>query len=107
LDYGRLKKIGSRVAFSLNGGFADAAISGDLTENCFWNTMESIAVSTMVSMGAGTLSKYLGSKIKVSNLRSLGSNNAANKVLGRMGVTGKIGGKTNSALASMIINSNW
>ena len=102
-----LKQIGSQLVFSLAGGFADAAISGDLIENGFWNTMGSIAVSTMVSMGAGTLSKYLGSKIKASTLRSLGSNNAANKVLGRMGIAGKIGGKTNSALASMIRNSNW
>ena len=60
-----------------------------------------------ITMGAGSLSKYVGSKIKASNLRSLGSNNATNKVLGRMGVAGKIGGKTNSALASMIRNSNW
>ena len=46
-----VKQIGSQVLFSLVGGFSDAAISGDLKENGFWNTMGSIALSTTVSIG--------------------------------------------------------
>ena len=40
-------------------------------------------------------------------LRKLGSNNAANRVLGKMGVSGKIGKKSNTVLSNMIRNSNW
>ena len=102
-----VKQIGSQVLFSLVGGFADAAISGDLKENGFWNTMGSIVLSTTVSIGVGALSKWGVSKMKASSLRKLGSNNAANKVLGKMGVSGKIGKKSNTVLSNMIRNSNW
>ena len=102
-----VKKIGSQVLFSLVGGFADAAISGDLKENGFWNTMGNIALSTTFSIGAGALTKWGVSKMKASSLRKLGSNNAANRVLGKMGVSWKIGNKSNIVLSKMIRNSNW
>ena len=102
-----VKQIGSQVLFSLVGGFADAAISGDLKENGFWNTIGSIVLSTTVSIGVGALSKWGVSKMKASSLRKLGSNNAANRVLGKMGVSGKIGKKSNTVLSNMIRNSNW
>ena len=102
-----VKQIGSQVLFSLVGEFADAAISGDLKENGFWNTMGSIVLSTTVSIGFGVLSKWGVSKMKASSLRKLGSNNTANRVLGKMGVSGKIRKKSNTVLSKMIRNSNW
>ena len=45
--------------------------------------------------------------MKAKSLRKLGSNNAANRVLSKMGVVGKVGKKSNKALAKMIRESNW
>ena len=69
--------------------------------------MGNIALTTTVSIGAGALTKWGVSKMKASSLRKLISNNAANRVLGKMGVSWKIGNKSNTVLSKMIRNSNW
>jgi len=97
-------KFGSQLAFSLAGGLTDAAISGDLKENGFWNTVGNITVSTIVSAGISELSTNIYSKIKVKNLRNL-RNNKANKILGKMGITAKIGETSNATLSKIIKDS--
>jgi len=100
----KIMKFGSQLAFSLAGGLTDAAISGDLKENGFWNTVGNITVSTIVSAGISELSTNIYSKIKVKNLRNL-RNNKANKILGKMGITAKIGETSNATLSKIIKDS--
>jgi len=91
--------LGAQAVFSVAGGFADAAISGDLAENGFWNTMGSIGTSTIASIGVGSLSKYFCSKIKVNSLNKL-TNNFANRNLSDMGINVKMG-------SNIVKNGGW
>lgn len=80
----------AQVFCALAGGFADAALSGDLADNGFWYTVDSILFSSVISFGIGEVSNRLVSGIKASSLKKL-TNNAANRKLKAMGVNIKIG----------------
>ena len=104
----------SSIAFSIVGGLADAAISGDLEEDGFWNTIGSITFSSMISMGIGHSAKRIISGIKASSLRRMATkfgNNVANRQLRAMGTTIKMGSNAvkyaRTPLTKSIYNSKW
>jgi hypothetical protein len=72
------------------GGFADAALSGDLEDKGFWYTVDGILFSSVISFGIGAAANRLASGIKASSLKKL-TNNVANRKLKAMGATIKIG----------------
>jgi hypothetical protein len=102
----------AQIAFSFSGGLADAWLSGDLQQNGILNTLGSIALSSGISMGLGSLSKWGASKIQSNSLFKM-TNNQANGVLSMMGSTMKIGSniakKTRNGLAKELFSnaSNW
>lgn len=65
----------AKTIFSVVGRLVDAAISGDLVENGFWNTIESIALSTAISFGAGALSRKISNNIQIKKLNTDPFNN--------------------------------
>ena len=67
--------LAAQAIFSVAGGLADAAISGDLVENGFWNTMGSIALSTAISFGNGVLLRKISSNIQIKKLNTNPFNN--------------------------------
>lgn len=94
----------SQIGFSILGGVLDSAISGDMKEQGIMNSLGSIITSSLVSFGAGQLTKTVTSGIRVNKLNKL-SNNSANKMLNKMGMNLKKGsklGKTN--LFSQVFN---
>ena len=92
------------------GGVFDSAISGEMKENGFWNTMGSVTVSTIVSTGVGAFSKWGVSKLKARSLKKM-TNSIANSKLRRIGINTKIGSnivkKSKTGLSEIIKNSNW
>ena len=82
--------IAAQAFFALAGGFADAALSGELEENGLWYTLDGIIFSSLISMGIGAATNRLAASIKASSLKRL-TNNAANRKLKAMGASIKIG----------------
>jgi hypothetical protein len=72
--------VAAQVAFAFSGGLADAWLSGDLQQNGIWNTLGSITLSSGISMGLGSLSKWGASKVKANSLFKM-TNNQANRAL--------------------------
>ena len=106
--------LATQTAFALVGGLADATLSGDLQEDGFWNTMGSIALSSVVSFGIGHSTKRIASGIKAYSLKRMATkfgNNVANRQLRAMGTITKMGSNAvkNSrvALTKVIYNSKW
>ena len=94
----------SQFGFSILGGVLDSAISGDMREQGIMNSLGSVITSSIISFGAGELAKTVTSGIRVNKLNKL-SNNSANKILNKMGMTLKKGsqlGKNN--LFSQVFN---
>ena len=94
----------SQIGFSILGGVLDSAISGDMREQGIMNSLGSVITSSIISFGAGELAKTVTSGIRVNKLNKL-SNNSANKILNKMGMTLKKGsqlGKNN--LFSQVFN---
>ena len=105
----------SSIAFAIAGGLADAAISGDMEENGFLSTMDSIIFSTVVSMGLGHSAKRIASGFKASYLRRMTTkfgNSVANRQLRAMGTTIKMGSNAikharTPLLTKVIYRSQW
>lgn len=76
----------SQIGFSILGGVLDSAISGDMREQGIMNSLGSVITSSIISFGAGKLAKTVTSGIRVNKLNKL-SNNSANKILNKMGMT--------------------
>ena len=94
----------SQIGFSILGGVLDSVISGDMREEGIMNSLGDIVTSTLISFGAGILAKVVTSGVRVNKLNKL-SNNSANKILNKMGMTLKKGsqlGKNN--LFSQVFN---
>ena len=103
----KVAKFACYMLFSVAGGLSDAALSGDLKKNGFWNTMGSITSSAIISFGIGKTIKYFNSKISANRLNKL-TNNIANGKLSRMGINSKIGSNIvkNGGLAKIIRNTD-
>lgn len=86
----------AQAAFALVGGFADAALSGDLKDDGFWNTLGNIAFSFGLAFCIGEATNRLAAEIKASSLKKI-SNNVANRKLKAMGATIKIGSRAAKA----------
>ena len=99
--------LAAQAIFSVAGGLADAAISGDLVENGFWSTMGSIALSTAISFGAGALSRKISNNIQIKKLNADPFNNR--NVVRNLGVnySFKKNGKSVEAAVKAIKNVNW
>lgn len=82
--------IAAQAFCALVGGFADAALSGDLASEGLWSTLDSILFSSVISFGIGAAANRLAAGIKASSLKKL-TNNVANRKLKAMGATIKIG----------------
>ena len=97
----------AQAIFSVTGGLVDAAISGDLVKNGFLSTMGSIALSTVISFGAGALSKKISNNIKIKKLNTDPFNNR--NVVRNLGVdySFKKNGKSVEAAVKAIKNVNW
>ena len=99
-----------QIGFALAGGMIDAWLSGDLEQNGLFNTLGSIALSSTISLGIGTVAKRVASGFKASSLRKL-SKNIANKKLNAIGLNFKIGSnaaKARGGVSFMIRNqSKW
>ena len=97
----------AQAIFSVTGGLVDAAISGDLVKNGFLSTMGSIALSTVISFGAGALSKKISNNIKIKKLNTDPFNNR--NVVRNLGVdySFKKSGKSVEAAVKAIKNVNW
>ena len=99
--------LAAQAIFSVAGGLADAAISGDLHENGFWSTMGSIVLSTAISFGAGALSRKISNNIQIKKLNTDPFNNR--NVVRNLGVnySFKKNGKSVEAAIKAIKNGKW
>lgn len=97
----------AKTIFSVVGGLVDAAISGDLVENGFWNTIGSIALSTAISFGAGALSRKISNNIQIKKLNTDPFNNR--NVVRNLGIdySFKKNGKSVEVAIKTIKNGNW
>ena len=102
--------VGAQLIFSLAGGFADAALSGDLAKYGFMHTLGNVVISFGISSIAGTAVNRLAAGFKASSLKKL-TNNLGNKQLKAMNAVINMGAKAAKAkggLAKAIMNkSNW
>ncbi len=106
--------LGAQLVFSIAGGFADAALSGDLEENGIMNTLASSILSFGISSVASGLTNRIASGVKASSLKRISKkfgNNAANKKLGKIGAKIKIGSKaakkTGGLAKAIMEDSKW
>ena len=102
--------VGAQLVFSLAGGFADAALSGDLTEYGFMHTLGNVVISFGVSSLAGAAVNRLAAGVKASSLKKL-TNNLGNRQLKAMNAAINMGAnaaKAKGGLTKAIMNkSNW
>ena len=96
-----------QAIFSVVGALADAAISGDLVENGFWSTMGSIALSTVISFGAGALSRKFSNNIQIKKLNTNPFNNRNVVRNLRVNYSFTKNGKSVEAAEKAIKNGNW
>ena len=98
----------TEFAFSVAGDIVGAVLSDEFEENGFLNTIGNIVVSNSVSFVLGQLAKGITTKGRTRFLKNLNNNQAANKILKKMGLTIKMGSnEAKRNLFKIIFESDW